>query len=131
MRRLLFSFLILVMLVPSMACAMPSCAGMMPSSTERHMSHMQHMSHEHSGKPMGKVKLLGDCMGNDLQAVDMVHLDPLKMVKKMEMVPAEAGHVLRHILLESASDIRGSPPDWQRVSVRQPSLILTTQRIRL
>ena len=71
MRKVLVSILMLVMLTPSLACAMPLCDDAVKTvAIEKPCA--GHGDHHTPGKEEAatKVALMKDCMGVDLQVVD-------------------------------------------------------------
>ena len=133
MKSLLYSFAILLMLMPSLACAMPSCSS--EDATEKIQpcanSHSEHHKSRETKKESGKVNLLLDCMGVDLQTADAESVEE----PKIEETPVKFDIVIDlisnpHMLFEG-STIRGPPPDNPHISRSKPSLILTTQRFRI
>ncbi len=113
----------LMMFMPSLVCAMSSCPMQKAKSAEM----LCHQSGEESAKtPM----LLLDCMGVDLfqqNASNDFQLD--QTLEKMDYVWADIfGH--SSFDLSATHDIRG-PPDRLNLPRFEPSIILTTQRLRI
>lgn len=132
MKRLLIAILMLVMLTPSLACAMPICADEAQAAAVEQPC-AGHNGHHDSGKkePVKKVNLLKDCMGVDLQVADDDASVKVPDLKKD--IPFDIGFVTYPTKIWTAAaaiEIRG-PPDWPDPSQTQPSLILTTQRFRI
>jgi hypothetical protein len=111
---------------------MPMCADEAQSAKAELpcADHAPHHGDQKSGQS-GKVNLLLDCMGVDLQKADTASLDKPDL---------KIGFVAYTLVDESASDfivntdagtIRGPPPDWPALSRTQPSILLTTQRFRI
>ena len=110
---------------------MPSCAGEKQAKATHQPCAGHHTEHEKSKKDTGKVKLLVDCMGINMQQADTASIDkpnlksdfavyiPVSDIVSSQTAPADAGY------------IRGPPPDWPNLHETQPSLILTTQRLRI
>lgn len=132
MRKFLFSFLIFLILTPSLACAMPVCA---PEK-------QQQIIHEHCTDGFvsyqarektqnGKVKFLLDCMGVDMQKADTASIDKPDLKTDFVVYVLATDIVTSQITHTDADSIRGPPPDWPSAPETQPSLILTTQRFRI
>lgn len=136
MRKFLAAILMLVMLTPSLACAMPVCAdkaqaaAMEQPCAEHHTGHDTDSGKDSSSSSQG-VNFLIDCMGVDLQTADGVAVQKPDIqagpvfaalaMNDVPVVPVPAEH----------SEIRGPPPDWPLFSQAQPSILLTTQRFRI
>lgn len=123
MRNFLLGFLTLIMLTPSLACAMTYCP--MPVKSEQKPCHQSEDS-----KRDGPMLTL-DCMGVDLfqqdaqadvpqphSSVDIIHFAWADLAANYNFQPV------------NIACIRG-PPDWAERTPNQPSIILTTQRFRI
>lgn len=122
----------LIMLTPSLACAMPICADSKKKTTQNeHTPCAEHHSSPETDKSSNKVDLLIDCMGVDLQTADS-HAD-LKQpdFKSDVIVYATADDIFLSPPDYIGSKIRGPPPDWLARSQTHPPLILTTHRFRI
>lgn len=132
MKRFWYSFLVLIMLTPSLACAMPACA---PKAKEVAAVSQPcadyHPGHESGKKETGKGNLLLDCMGVDLQKADTVSLDKPDLKKDFFVYTPTDDPLAGQITLTDAGSIRGPPPDWPSLHETQPSILLTTQRLRI
>ncbi len=131
MRNILLGFLMVLMLTPSMACAMPSCAGERQADAARLPCAGHHANHEHQGKHTGKVKLLSDCTGVDMKTTDTTGIDKLVLMEDFSAYTPMADIPVSHVTHMDSKEIRGPPPDWPGLYKIQPSLILTTQRFRI
>jgi hypothetical protein len=130
-KNFIAAFLVVLMLMPSLACAMPTCTGKEAAAVNKPCAE-HHPGHDSkSSKQSGKVNLLIDCMGVDLQKADTA---------SMEKPDLKIGFVVYALANETASDfiihkdagsIRGPPPDWPALLRTQPSILLTTQRFRI
>jgi hypothetical protein len=130
MRKFLTSFLMLVMLMPGLACAMPQC---MHHLDKAHMAAGKPCSgHEnHESKAQNHpLMLFKDCAKVDMSAAcgDVV-------IKKQDFagkiyVPAIHAFSTQVFGLAERHAIRGPPPDWPDVSQTIPSILLTTLRFR-
>lgn len=136
MKKFLAVIMMLVMLTPSLACAMPICADEAQAAAteqpcaEHHAGHDTDSGKESSSSPKG-VNFLIDCMGVDLQTADSAS------VQKPDI---QAGLIFSAVINTDvpvipapaqSSEIRGPPPDWLALSQTQPSILLTTQRLRI
>lgn len=128
--------MMLVMLAPSLACAMPVCADEAQAAAteqpcaEHHAGHDTGSGKDSSSPPKG-INFLIDCMGVDLQTADSAS------VQKPDI---QAGPVFAAVINTDvpvipapaqSSEIRGPPPDWPDFLQTQPSILLTTQRFRI
>lgn len=113
----------LIMLTPSLACAMTIC----PMQKAQASDMPCHKSADDKTKaPM----MLKDCMGIDLFQQDVTFdFQPDQTIEKMDFVWAELLNN-NSFELNSINHIRG-PPEWLDTPRRQPSIILTTQRLRI
>lgn len=129
MRRILTSFLILLMLTPSLACAMPVCMGKgTPEMAKTQPCADHHATHEKKA-PVGKVNLLKDCMGVDFMSADNAPLlKKLELQKDFHFVAVIQTDLRQGWVLADAKNIRGPPPDWPGLHQTQPPILLTTQR---
>lgn len=133
MRNFLLGFLTLIMLTPSLACAMPVCADPVKAATAGQPC-ADHMDH-HEGKEQknsGKVALMKDCTGIELQVADNApSFQKPDLLKDLSFnLPANIQTVSVWILSDTTT-IRGPPPDWPTLSQSQPSILLKTQRLRI
>lgn len=136
MKKFLAVIMMLVMLTPSLACAMPVCADEAQAAAteqpcaEHHAGHDTGSGKESSSSPKG-VNFLIDCMGVDLQTTDSAAVQKSDIqaglifaaipIMALPVVPAPA----------QSSEIRGPPPNRLTLSQTQPSILLTTQRLRI
>ena len=131
MRKLLGLIMMLVMLTPSLACAMPVCAdGTHAAATAPPCAeHASQQSKENDDA--GGINLLKDCMGVDLQAAGSVFVKKpaLQTDLLFTAIAGQPSFPARELV--EAVGLRGPPPDWPDVSRLQPSVILTTQRFRI
>ena len=136
MRKILLSFLMLIMLTPSLACAMPVCAEPAKAAKPMAMSDMPCPSMDHQGKAKEKQSssgmLMKDCMGLELQVADngpVVHKPDIS--KDVPVVLAFNIEPVTAWTLDNVRTIRGPPPDWLGHSQTKSSILLTTQRLRI
>jgi len=155
MRKILLSFLMLIMLTPSLACAMPVCAAPAAAAQaqcaakHKGMAHNINAGEDHSGmnhnahagkdhhagkqeKQSSSGMLMKDCMGVELQKADnspSIHKPDLS--KDAPAILAFNVQPVSVWTLDDVRGIRGPPPDWPSYSQTQPSIILTTQRLRI
>lgn len=122
-----------VMLMPSLACAMPVCADKATQSLEQAQQPCaeHHSDNTSDSNKDTKVKFLVDCMGVDLQKADTTSIDKpiLKAAGDSYILAALVPAVsVPHIAI---GIIRGPPPDHSGLSSSYPPVFLTTQRIRI
>ena len=123
------------MLMPSLACAMPVCAEPAKVATTpktpcggHNMDHQGDKQEKKSGSGM----LMKDCMGLELQVADngpVIHKPDIS--KDISVILALDIQPVSVWALGNTSGIRGPPPDWPALSQTQPSILLTTQRLRI
>jgi hypothetical protein len=129
MRKILIHFLMFVMLVPGLACGpfmgakAHAAMGSMPNC---------HMTMGAAGKISGEGRFFfKDCLKIDLKAPG--HTDAktpdVKITKVFYDLPVTAVSV--QTIFADAQTIRGPPPDWPAFSQTQPSILRTSQRLRL
>ncbi len=132
MRKFLISLLMLLMLMPGLACGpfmnagkayaaqsmqgMKDCPGMGGSQK----------APDHEGKVFFK-----DCMKNDISGVDHTVLKTPDLNGKTLFTAWIATIPDFSFAPPNAQTIRGPPPDWPTFSLTQPSILLTTQRLRI
>lgn len=135
MRKFLYSLLILLMLMPSLACAMPTCGPKAKESAAASLPCAEHHPGHDTGSKKeggkGNVNLLIDCMGVDMQKADTASLDKPDIKKDLIVYTLVADVSPSRFLPADAGAIRGPPPDWPALSQTQPSILLTTQRLRI
>lgn len=132
MRHLFLGFLILVMLTPSLVCAMPICKdealaakAQMPCA-----DHADHHGDKKEGKS-NKLTFMSDCAGVDMQKADSASYEKPDIKKDFIVYPLVADIAVSLFLLTDLGTIRGPPPDCLALSQAQPSILLTTQRLRI
>ncbi len=125
-----------IMFMPSLACAMPVCAE--PAQTAKPMAMAEMPCHgmEHHGdkkeKKSSSGMLMKDCMGLEFQVAD-----DAPSLHKPDVTKDPPAILAAYILpvttwtLADTRGIRGPPPEWPALSQTQPSIILTTQRLRI
>lgn len=134
MRRFLTLMLVLLMLTPSLACAMPTCAPKAKESAAALPCAEHHPGHGTGSKKeggKGNVNLLIDCMGVDMQKADTASLDKPDIKKDLVIYALVADVSASRFSPADVGTIRGPPPDWPAFSQTQPSILLTTQRLRI
>ncbi len=125
----------LIMLTPSLACAMPVCAEPAKAVAAAQMPCGDHMNMEHHGDKKEKSSsgmLMKDCMGLELQVADngpVIHKPDVS--KDVPVILALNVQPVSSWTLGNVTVIRGPPPDWPSHFQTQPSIILTTQRLRI
>ncbi len=123
MKKVLLGFLMLVMLTPSLACAMP-CADSRQTIQTTPCA-------DHDSRSSDKINLVIDCMGVDLQTADHQTVLVRPDASADLLVYALADQILLPRPGDAAPKILGPPPDTPAVSGTHPSILLTTKRIRL
>ncbi len=134
MRKFLISLLMLLMLMPGLACGpfmstgkahaaqpmqgMEDCHGMGMDKSQK--------APDHEGKVFFK-----DCMKNDLSGVDHTILKIPDLNGKILFTAWIAIIPDFGFAPPNAQTIRGPPPDWPAFSRTHPSILLTTQRLRI
>ncbi len=132
MRQLLLGFLMLVMLTPSLVCAMPVCTDEALAAKAK-MPCVDHAPH-HSDKKENKSNkptLMSDCAGVDMQKADTASLDKPDLKSGSVVYILADNARVDWLLHTSLRFIRGPPPDWPALSQTQPAILLTTQRLRI
>ncbi len=127
MKRFVLLFLMLLMLTPGLACAMPSCTHKAEAQANEKPCHDK--KEEHQGKQHGPMSS-AECAKVDLQGLDGPTLKkPDTSAKTFSFfVPEVSASALFRLV--DASTIRGPPPDWPSPAQTVHSILLTTQRIR-
>lgn len=127
--------MMLVMLTPSLTCAMPLCGE--ESATKAVAApcagHADDPTDDHGNRKSGagqKLKLLKDCMGVDLQVVDSLLIEKTDIHSPVFIFALGDDPAVRRPD-RKADAIRGPPPDRSTAHSAQPSLILSTQRFRI
>lgn len=125
MRRFIYSLLMVLMLTPSLACAMQICA--VEAGAHSPCGH-EHDADQHSMHHKDKVRFAADCMGVDLQKVDYstINQPDLSKLLSFALVP-ETVVLADRIAFSTVKPIRG-PPEF---ALADPPVILTTQRFRI
>ncbi|MCE7887920.1 MAG: hypothetical protein DYH13_10530 [Alphaproteobacteria bacterium PRO2] len=130
---MLFGILVFLMLTPSLACAMPVCFDK-AEAVKANQPCAGHASEHHGDKSEPKSKkagLMADCMGVDFQKADTASFEkPDLKSDSIHFIMAD-GLALNNVSHTDAGTIRGPPPDWPALSQTQPSILLTTQRLRI
>ncbi len=132
MRQLLLGFLMLVMLTPSLVCAMPICTDE-ALAAKAQMPCADHADH-HGDKKEGKsdkLTFMSDCAGVDMQKADAASFEKPDLKSGSLLFFLVDDLALDNLSHADAVTIRGPPPDWPALSRTQPSILLTTQRFRI
>jgi hypothetical protein len=133
MKKLLLGFMLLLVVTPSLACAMPVCSNKAGATQSGHPC-ADHASDHHGDESQSngkKAGLLADCMGVDFQKATATNIDKPDL-KTDFIVYALIDEVLTdQFLYNDKIHIRGPPPDWPDHSQTQPSILLTTLRFRI
>ncbi len=132
MRNLVLGLLTLLMLTPSLACAMPTCADdKQQVETKNQPCADRHSEHGKNNKDSSTVNFVVDCMGVDMQLADTASLDKPDFTTDVVIYAFAADVVNNQLIQTEAGTIRGPPPDLLSRYETQPSIILTTQRYRI
>ena len=132
MRKLLATLMMLVMLTPSLACAMPICAGETAAKIATKPCFEHTTNHRNQKSETGKkLNLLKDCMGVDLQVADDVSIHKPDLQDTPVFILALNSGLPVSWPDNKTDGIRGPPPYWPDIQSTQPSLILSTQRFRI
>ncbi len=122
----------LVMLTPSLVCAMPICTDE-ALAAKAQMPCADHADH-HGDKKEGKsdkLTFMSDCAGVDMQKADAASLEKPDLKSHSLLFVLVDDLALDNFSHADAGNIRGPPPDWPALSRTQPSILLTTQRFRI
>lgn len=132
MRQILLGFLMLVMLTPSLVCAMPMCTdeALAAKAAVPCADHVDHHGDKKEGKS-NKLTLMSDCAGVDMQKSDTASFEKLDLKSDLLPFVLPDDLALDNLSHTDAGNIRGPPPDWPALSQTQPSILLTTQRLRI
>jgi hypothetical protein len=132
MKKFLLGFLMLMMLTPSLACAMPMCADE-TQAAKAEQPCADHVSH-HGDKesiPKNKAGLMADCMGVDFQTADTTSLEKSDIKTSPIFFAVVDETTFQFLGYTDTGTIRGPPPDWPAPSRTHPPILLTTQRFRI
>jgi hypothetical protein len=135
MKQFLFGFLMLVMLTPSLACAMTYCPMQQVQNASGGADMAQDMPrdmpcHNITAQRGGPMLSL-DCMGVDLFLNDVVSdVQPLAALDVVsygfiDLFDSQAS------MLQNSRFIRGPPNEWAEPLTHSSAIILTTQRLRI
>jgi hypothetical protein len=133
MKRFLISFLALLMLTPSLACAMSTCGNgdaQVEASTEQPCAG-HHLGSGQENKNTPKVNLLLDCMGVDMQKADTASIDNPNLKKELVAYDIATGINASLFVHTNIRPIRAPPPEWSTPLQAASLIILTTQRFRI
>jgi hypothetical protein len=131
MRKFLHALLMILMLTPGLACgpilgvakaqaaqaSMPGCKGMGMDSQKK--------------APDGDHVFFKDCMKIDLYSASHVSLKVPDLGGKVFFIAWAIATPDYGFKPAAYHAIRGPPPDWPGISETQPSILLTTQRLRV
>lgn len=128
MRKFLASVLMLVMLTPSLVCAMPVCIDA-PQAVKAEKPCEGHGKHEADEGKTKQINLMQDCTGVDFQAVSSPSIEKPDVIKfTLDM---SADWPVHHQWMNATNGSRGPPPSFAIISETYPPVFLTTQRIRI
>lgn len=135
MRKVLNILMMLLLLTPGLACASSIC-NMLERSQQQPCHDMgadtKQTAAEQENAKYG-VMFLMDCAGIDFQTVSPfpditgpdISFEKLLVLDGLDFLPASNFPPL------AVHAIRGPPPQWVLFATFQPSIILTTQRLRI
>ena len=131
MRKFFAAILMLVMLTPSLVCAMPVCLDTPKETASTEAPCMEHAKGKQQPDKTKKshVGFMQDCTGVDFQTVFATSIEKLDIFKLTFDMAADLPTY--HQWMNTASSSRGPPPDFVIVSEAYPPVFLTTQRIRI
>jgi hypothetical protein len=129
MRQLALTFLTVLMLMPSLACAMPMCKSNAQASATPPCHGATHANQENADQNTSGM-LIQDCMGVDLQKSDTVSIDNPDL-KTDFVVYASLTNVLTNQLAQIDSNTIRGPPLRPDFVVTDLPVYQTTQRLRL
>lgn len=111
---------------------MPSCVnGAKAEASANQPCAEHHPGHETGGKKeTGKVNLLLDCMGVDMQKADTASIDKPNLKTDFVVYALVTEIVVDQLAHTDIGTIRGPPPTANATSPSRP-LYLTTQRFRI
>jgi hypothetical protein len=132
MKQLLLGFLMLVMLTPSLVCAMPMCTdeALAAKAEVPCADHVDHHGDKNEGQS-NKPTFMSDCAGVDMQKADLTSLEKPDLKSNSLVYVLTDASVLNNLSHTDVGSIRGPPPDWPALSQTHPSILLTTQRLRI
>lgn len=132
MKQFFGAFLALLMLMPSLACAMPVCAQSLKSSASIEKPCHDHEANQKSDKQKSDhIRFVIDCMGVDLQKADTAHFEKADIRATSIDLLFIDNAVTSQNLIYNPQVIRGPPLDWVSSNQNYSSIILTTQRLRI
>lgn len=130
-RKFLFSFLVVLMITPSLACAMPTCADRTGSMTQVEQPCADHHSNnQDSKKDTNQVNLLLDCMSVDLQKADSISVDKPDLEIDQVSYALYSETLASLTILSNIDTIRG-PPNRASLPLKALPIFMTTQRFRI
>lgn len=132
MRKFFTGLLMLLMLTPSLVCAMPVCAEpAKAASTEQPCAeHVKNHGNDTDGKKK-QVNFLQDCTGVDLQMAFAPSIEKPDTYKDFIFTAFDVPSMTTWSFGDTVA-MRGPPPfEWRQVSQSHLPVFLTTQRIRV
>jgi hypothetical protein len=129
MRQLLLGFLMVVILTPSLVCAMPICTDE-ALAAKAEVPCANHHGEKKEGKS-NEPTFMSDCAGVDMQKADTASFEKPDLKSNPLVYVLTDASALNNLFHTDAGSIRGPPPDWPALSQAQPSILLTTQRLRI
>ena len=124
MRRLLAALMMIVMLTPSLACAMPLCAPAAKTMPCHEQVQTQSADAHGQDMPAGKLMLVKDCAGIDLQTVQATAIDAPDFTFVAAIFAPATTLADAQVLRETARITTGPPPLSDDATPRAFSLVL-------
>lgn len=128
MKKFLATLIMLVMLTPSLVCAMPVCSEPAKAAAVEQPC-AGHVNNAESKKE--QVNFLQDCTGVDLQMASAPSIEKPDTYKDFIFTAFDVPAMSAWSFGEAVG-MRGPPPfEWRQVSQSHLPVFLTTQRIRV
>lgn len=125
MKRVFVTFLAFLVILPSLACAMPVCAMSQPVSPQMPC----HDQMDEGQGDLDSIMLLQDCMGIDIQVAETI---PEWNSKDQSGFDISSAIVIADFsAIFSVQRSPRAPPLQQHLFPAEPSIVLTTQRFRI
>lgn len=127
MRKFLASFMVFALLASTIICGCGHEAQADSGAKASHSHEHDEADQDHKGSTLDE-----DCQKTDMQLPAYVSFDKPDLKTSFYL---DFALVDQKVLWQNDAnphhDIRGPPPDWPELSQNQPSILLTTQRLRI
>ena len=130
MRHFILTFLIMVMLTPSLVCAMPYCEQVPEKSEISADTPCAGHNDSQTNQKLDMGTFMADCMGLDFQKVEITSVDAPQLKSVAVAYANLDDEISLQLDLLKVGSIRG-PPDNTVAHLYQTPVFLKTQRIRL